>query len=89
MKFITRATLLSALALAGAALVFAASGQAPVRSNQDPSVSGATRAVQQGKGGGMTRNTAEPNASRSVTPRDQGTLRPDPAVAKHDTGVRK
>jgi hypothetical protein len=67
-----RLMMLSAMVLAAATLTFAA-GQPKVRKVEPLDLSGATRAVQQGKGGGMTRNQPliRANAYRLQTSAEQ------------------
>lgn len=91
MKLSSRVTMLSAIALASASLTFADGEQHIVRSAQTDkqAAQGAPRAIQQGKGAGMTRNTVDVNASRVQTENDRQTVRRDPSALPRDSGYRK
>lgn len=80
MKFIT--ALLTTLVLASPALTFAAEGRImhmPSKAESQDQT-GMTRAVQYGKGTGMTRNdrSLQGNAFRSQTAADNGTVKATP-----------
>ena len=78
-----RVVTLSALVLGGTLFTFAAS-QPRVRKTEPLDLSGAKRAMQQGKGGGRTRNDAviRANAYRSQTSAEESqALRNEPGAA--------
>jgi len=92
MKLSIRVTALSTLALAGSLLTFAG-GQKPIRPSRSEAqdVQGAARAVQQGKGTGMSRNQTVPaNAFRAQTAQDSQAVRSDAATTRlRDSAYRK
>jgi hypothetical protein len=91
MKRSIRVTTLSLLALASSLFVFAG-GQPPIRPSPSEAqdVQGATRAVQQGKGGGMSRNqTVTSDANRAQTAQDSRAVRSNEAGQAHDSAFRK
>jgi len=90
MKPSMRVTTLSAIAVASSMLAFG-SGQAPVRQAQSETqaVQGATPAIQQGKGGGLSRNqTVAANANRVQTPQERQAIR-ELLAKHHDSAFRK
>jgi hypothetical protein len=102
MKRFIRVATLPALLLASSGLTFAI-GQAAAGGQTDKARAhsgdgiddrtGVTRAVQQGKGGGRTRNTSVPaNAYRTQTAQDAAALKDEsgvPRTNRHDLAFRK
>jgi len=90
MKFSMRLTTMSALVLAGSMLAFAGD-QTPIHKTRTEAqdAQGAVKAVQYGKGAGMTRNqTVATNANREQTAQDSATVR-TAAVQKRDSAFNK
>jgi hypothetical protein len=90
MKPSVRLTMVPILALAGSMLAFG-SGQAPIRQAQSEAqaVQGATPAIQQGKGGGLSRNqTVVAEANRVQTPQERQAIR-ELLAKHHDSAFRK
>jgi hypothetical protein len=77
-----KVAVLPACLLTGALLTFAA-GQPKVRKVETSDLSGSMRAVQQGKGGGITRNQVRANAYRLQTSAEESRTARDESGTAH------